>query len=206
MSAVCVLSHGFNVMRGVLADKKYSDLNLMTVDGKVVTCHKVVLSSVSDKVRLMLDKKDASQLVIRNVSHEGLDNLVRFIYEGRVDIKSDECLVDFADAFTVLRCNMGQKIAEMVKNITIDDGDVVPSQLSHAKQNKCETCDKSFRTMKKLNRHFQQVHNRKSEQKIMKPKLYACERCKTEYKVPIQTFFFISIIITTIASPRVKVL
>ena len=197
MSAVCVLSHGFNVMRGVLADKKYSDLNLMTVDGKVVTCHKVVLSSVSDKVRLMLDKKDASQLVIRNVCHEGLDNLVRFMYEGRVDIKSDECLVDFADAFTVLRCNMGQKVADMVKNISIDDGDDAPSQLSHNKQNKCETCDKSFITMKKLNRHIQQVHNRKSEQKTIEKKLYACERCKTEYKVCKHIFFF-SINITTI--------
>ena len=113
----------------------------MTVDGKAVSCHKVVLSSVSDKVRLMLDKKDSSQLVIRNVSHEGLDNLVKFIYEGRVDIKSDECLIDFADAFTVLRCNMGQKVADMVKNITMDDGDDGPTKLSQEKQNNCETCD-----------------------------------------------------------------
>ena len=90
MSAVSVLSHGFNVMKGVIADNKYSDLNLITVDGKAVSCHKVVLSSVSDKVRLMLDQKETSQLVLRNVSHEGLDNLIKFIYEGKVDIKSSE--------------------------------------------------------------------------------------------------------------------
>ena len=184
MAAVSVLSHCFNVLRGVLAGNQYCDLDLMTEDGKVVSCHKVVLSSVSDRVRSMLDRKDSSKLVIRNVSHEGLDKLVKFIYEGRVDIYSDKSLIDFADAFTVLRCNMGQKVADMVKNITLTDEDSGSSQLSQEKQIKCETCDKTFKTMRKLNRHIKQVHNKELDQKkIKKQKLYTCERCKTKYKV-----------------------
>ena len=184
MAAVSVLSHGFNVLRGVMADNQYCDLDLMTEDGKAVSCHKVVLSSVSDRVRSMLERKDSNKLVIRNVSHRGLDNLVKFIYEGRVDVYSDKSLVDFADAFTVMRCNMGQKVADMVKNITLTDEDSGSSQLSQEKQIKCEMCDKTFKTMKKLHRHIKQVHNKEfGQKKKEKQKLYTCERCKTKYKV-----------------------
>ena len=184
MAAVSVLSHGFNVLRGVMAGNQYCDLDLMTEDGKLVSCHKVVLSSVSDRVRSMLERKDSNKLVIRNVSHRGLDNLVKFIYEGRVDVYSDKSLVDFADAFTVMRCNMGQKVADMVKNITLTDEDSGSSQLSQERQIKCEMCDKTFKTMKKLHRHIKQVHNKEfKKKKIEKKKLYTCERCKTKYKV-----------------------
>ena len=109
MSAVSVLTHGYNVMQGVLGNNQYSDLNLVTVEGKLVSCHKVVLSGVSDRVKSMLDRKDSSTLVIRNVSHSGLENLVKFIYEGRVDIFNDESLVDFADAFTVISAIWAKK-------------------------------------------------------------------------------------------------
>ena len=184
MSAVSVLTHGYNVMQGVLGNNQYSDLNLVTVEGKLVSCHKVVLSGVSDRVKSMLDRKDSSTLVIRNVSHSGLENLVKFIYEGRVDIFNDESLVDFADAFTVMRCNMGKKVADMIQNIILNDEDSgSTSQLSQEKLIKCETCDKSFLTMRKLRRHMKQVHTKVQRKK--EKKLFVCERCKTKYKVKI---------------------
>ena len=192
MAAVTVLSHGFNVMRGMLAGNQYSDLDLVTVEGKAVSCHKVVLCSVSERVRSMLAKKDAKQIVIRNVSYEGLDNLIKFIYEGKIDINTNESLNDFVDALTVMRCNLGQKVANMVKNISLEE-DSASSQPSQGKKNSCETCGKSFKTMKILNRHIREVHNKKLKKNILKKKLHACERCKTEYKV-YNPLFFIGVI------------
>ena len=181
MTTVSVLSHGYNVIQGALANNQFSDLELVTVEGKSISCHKVVLCAVSERVKSMLDRKDSDKLVIRNVSHGGLERLVKFIYEGRVDIYSDESLIDFADAFTVMRCSMGQKVADMVKNITLNDEDSASSPHSQEKLIKCETCDKSFQTIKKLDRHITQVHNK--GQKKKRRGLYLCERCKTKYKV-----------------------
>ena len=196
MTAVSVLSHGYNVIQGALANNQFSDLELVTVEGKSVSCHKVVLCAVSDRVKSMLDRKDSNKLVIRNVSHSGLEKLVKFIYEGRVDIYSDESLIDFADAFTVMRCNMGQKVADMIKNITLNDEDSgSTSQLSQEKLAKCETCDKSFPTMRTLRRHMKQVHIKGQRKK--EKKLFICERCKAKYKVK-NGFKVISILINSL--------
>ena len=154
MSAVSVLSHGYNVIRGVLRRNKYSDLVLKTSTGEAVNCHKVVMTAVSEKVKSMLHKNDCSELVIRNVSHGGLNKLIEFIYEGRVDIASSDLLIDFADAYTVLRCDLGKSVANMIKNISDSNEEIGSSQPMQGEVFKCETCNKTFKNKKKLHRHM----------------------------------------------------
>ena len=62
------VTHGTNVLRGALKEKKHCDLALTTVTGKTVFCHKVVLYSVSTKVRSALDNHDTIKL-LSEMSH-----------------------------------------------------------------------------------------------------------------------------------------
>ena len=109
-----VLTHQCNVLHG-LDREKFSDLKLVTECGQKVSCHKVVVAAASTKLRASLEKRPTSELVVRNIKYTGLENLVNFIYNGKVNIGTTGELQDFADSYTLLKINLGKKIGESLK-------------------------------------------------------------------------------------------
>jgi len=177
--SVSALTHSHNVLSGALDSNNYADLALATVSGETINCHRFVMAHISAKVKSALDQKDTNKLVIRNVNIRGLTNLVKFIYNGRVDVSDGGELIDFADTFTILKINLGPKVAKMVSNITMhEDSEVAQSSQEY----KCENCDKNFADKRRFTRHLREVHD-KVQPKLKSTPSYSCEKCGTVYKV-----------------------
>ena len=164
-----------------MINTKYSDLQLSTEHGESVQCHKVILASVSNKVKKALERKDSDKVVIRSVKFGGLKTLVEFIYEGRVDIENSDELMDFADAYSLLQINLGPKINKTVQNITLNTTENETNESSNSY--KCENCDKTFKSKKQLTRHLREVHQKQTAKK--KKQSFACETCGTIFTVRI---------------------
>ena len=179
--SVTALTHSWNILRGLQTNNHYSDLSLTTVDGETINCHKVVLSSVSNKVKIALEKRDTNKLVIRNITYGGMSNVIQFIYQGRVELSNSEELMDFADTYTILQLNMGPKIAKMIENITLSNSNSEGNS-SQEQEFKCENCKKVFPTKKTLTRHVRQVHD-KVEAKAKVKQAFSCESCGELYTV-----------------------
>ena len=179
--AVNAFTHKWNVLRGGLGREKYSDLKLVTEMGQSVSCHKLVMSNVSQKIKAVLDKKNINQITVRNVKYQGLKNVITFIYDGKVEIPDAEQLIDFADCYTLLNVNLGPKIGKSVKNITLNKGGESDSDNSSQEiQFRCANCEKSFTKQKQLSRHVREVHE-KEKQKIKQT--FACEKCGLVFTV-----------------------
>ena len=181
--SVNAISHKWNVLRGGLESNNYSDLKLVTEFGESVSCHKVVMAAVSGKVKASLDKKQLNELVVRNVKYQGLKNVIKFIYDGKVQIPNSEEMIDFCDCYTLLNINLGPKIGELVKKITmnIEKSESDPEKASQDNLFKCENCDKHFVTRKQMTRHVREVHNKQEPSKVKQS--YSCENCGTVFTV-----------------------
>ena len=184
--AVHALTHSFNTLRGDVTNTKYSDLELRTESGEAVLCHKVILSSVSNRVKSSLDKRESSKIVIRSVKIGGLKSVIDFIYNGRIEFEDSTELMDFVDAFALLQVNMGSKIAKTIENMSMNFTDS-SEDLSQNPLIKCENCEKIFKEKRQLSRHVRQVHEKKQANKLIK-KSFACEQCGAIYTVSVLTY------------------
>ena len=180
--AVNALTHCQNVLMGALYSNNYCDLALATVSGETINCHKFVMAQISAKVKSALDQKDTNKLVIRNVNIRGLTNLVQFIYNGRIEISDGGELIDFADTFTILKINLGDKVAKMVNNINLHAEDSEIDNPSEDIGFKCENCDKNFADRRRFTRHLREVHE-KVKPKVRSKPSYSCEKCGTLHTV-----------------------
>ena len=176
--AVNAIVHNWNVLRGVLTCDKYCDLKLVTENNEIIKVHKVLITAVSKKVKSALARNDSSEIVVRNVKCTGLRNVIDFIYNGRVEIKDTDALLDFADTYALLQVDLGPKVNKTVQDITVN-------QQSDSSQDAptytCSTCQKTFSTKTKYARHMREVHEK---MKVMKEKVaYSCEQCGEVYTV-----------------------
>ena len=75
----------------IYLNESFTDVTLVTDDGQHVKAHKVILASVSDVLRKMLEKFDgepSSQSIffIRGVKYQNLASLLDFIYKGEASV------------------------------------------------------------------------------------------------------------------------
>ena len=169
-----VIVHKFNVLNGFDREKN-SDLKAVTECGQKVTCHKVVVAAVSTKLSALLGKRPTDELSFRNVKFTALENVVNFVYNGKVQILNAGDLQDFADVYAILKINLGKKVGDIVNRLGMNKSD---SDLENTSQElvelKCENCQKTFKSKKQLVRHVREVHR----QEPPNPKQsYACEKC-----------------------------
>ena len=80
----------FSVLRN---EDEFSDVTLVSSDKRQVSAHKVVLSSSSDYFKTILQNNNKSKdimLCLENISHEELNNMLDYVYNGEVNIEQDQ--------------------------------------------------------------------------------------------------------------------
>ena len=80
----------FSVLRN---EDEFSDVTLVSSDKRQVSAHKVVLSSSSDYFKTILQSNNKSKdiiLCLENISHEELNNMLDYVYNGQVNIEQDQ--------------------------------------------------------------------------------------------------------------------
>ena len=84
------LSKKFSSLRN---EVEFSDVTLVSSDKRQVSAHKVVLSSCSDYFKTILQNNNKSKdiiLCLENISHEELNNMLDYVYNGEVNIEQDQ--------------------------------------------------------------------------------------------------------------------
>ena len=81
-----------NTFKNLFSDKHFTDVTLVSEDGKQVKAHKVVLSSCSpffNKV-LLLTPHQQPIIFLKGIKHSELLAIVQFIYLGQTDLAQDD--------------------------------------------------------------------------------------------------------------------
>merc|ERR1719318_333932 len=80
------------LLQKMLSDKEFTDVTLVTADGKGINAHRVVLSASSYFFQQVFKRNPNLQTIIYmdNVSHLVLEGLVHFMYTGQVKIEKNE--------------------------------------------------------------------------------------------------------------------
>ena len=159
-----ILTHNFNFLNGENREI-YADLRLVTECGKSLLLHRFVASCVSTKLKKLLEGKlvsvsGVSELPIRNVKFSALENVVTFVYNGKILLSPGCERQDFVDAFNVLQINLGDKINTMIKKLDshyISDNENSSQEVPELK---CTNCDKVFDDKTKLVRHIREIHRK----------------------------------------------
>ena len=84
------VSRKFSLLRN---EEDFSDVTLVTSDKRQVSAHKVVLSSSSDYFKTILQNNNKSHytiLCLENISHEELNFMLDYVYNGEVNIEQDQ--------------------------------------------------------------------------------------------------------------------
>lgn len=97
-----ILQHNF-CFPGQLKHSVFPDLLLTTKDaGPIdhIPAHRVVLSAVSPKLHNMC--KEGGKVLVRNIQYRVLEEVVRFIYTGSIEMESDEDIENLRDGLDML--------------------------------------------------------------------------------------------------------
>ena len=79
------------LLKKMLSDQEFTDVTLVTEDGKGINAHRVVLSACSHFFQQVFKRNPNPQTIIYmdNVSHQVLEGLIHFMYTGQVKIEKD---------------------------------------------------------------------------------------------------------------------
>ena len=91
-----------NTFRNLMNDKDFTDVTLVSCDGKQIKAHKVIISSCSPFFhQILLENPHQSPLLfLKDIRHCDLLSILNFIYIGQADINHDD-LNNFGPSGTV---------------------------------------------------------------------------------------------------------
>lgn len=115
-----VLRHSFS-FSCQLSQSCYPDLFLTTADGggEVIPAHRVVISAVSSKLAVLC--KEGGKVVVRNISFRLLEQVIRFIYKGRIELVNSEEVEDLKDGVDMLKVNLVMECKDSASENLKDD-------------------------------------------------------------------------------------
>ena len=82
--------------RGLFAEEDFRDVTLVSADSKLISAHKVVLSSISPFFRKIFKLHQSPLIFLKGVNSLDLDLLLRFIYLGECQV-AEESLSTFLE-------------------------------------------------------------------------------------------------------------
>ena len=166
-----------NTFRNLFTDQDFRDVTLVSADSKLISAHKVVLSSSSPLFRNILTRSPLHQsplIFLKGVNFLELDLLVRFVYIG-------ECEVAQEHLDTFLELGKELEINGLRDDESNQEENLPKDQIENNKF-KCHSCEFKFTNRDYLTRHIQAKHTENSKQ-IMKFENQNDESDTTDKKV-----------------------
>ena len=167
-----------NAFTHLLFDEHFSDVSLVTEDGKILKTHKIVLSAASPFFKdILLGHQHPDPLIhLEGVRQDELSNLLQIIYSGKCEVKPER-LQEFLNAAKELRISSVEdwKVDEheagtrMVEEV--EDGECLEGDIgNHLVQQEKTFRRRSIGTMgrKKINRGIEKLKIFDNSPKIRK--------------------------------------
>ena len=77
------------------SDNEFTDVTLVTRDGKSIRAHKLILSAVSPVLKRMIMDQNINAIYMWDVSNSIMEYLIRYIYFGEVTVPEEEDITHF---------------------------------------------------------------------------------------------------------------
>ena len=167
-----------NAFTHLLFDEHFSDVSLVTEDGKILKAHKIVLSAVSPFLNDILFDHQHPDLImhLEGVRQDELSSLLQIIYSGKCEVKPER-LQEFLNTAKELRISSVEdwKVDEheagtrMVEEV--EDGECLEGETgNHLVQQEKTFRRRSIGTMgrKKINRRIEKLKIFENSPKIRK--------------------------------------
>merc|ERR1711980_5405 len=71
-------------------DNEFTDVALVTRDGKSIRAHKLILSAASPLLKRMIMDQNINAIYMWDVSNSIMESLIRYIYIGEVAVQKEE--------------------------------------------------------------------------------------------------------------------
>ena len=170
--------HLKEMMHILKTDDTFTDVTLVSDDGRKIRAHKAVLGASSPIMKDMMTRKDTNIVGLEGISLEEIDSILQFIYLGEAKLKPDR-MEQFLDAAQKL------KVKELFKESGMDfekintqkfeneqiKKEVVMYQANHQSvlttpmqsmhegvKYACNQCDKQFSQQTTLTAHIKRKH------------------------------------------------
>ena len=72
-------------------DNEFTDVTLVTRDGKSIRAHKLILSAASPLLKRMIMDQNINAIYMWDVSNSIMESLIRYMYLGEVTVHQGEC-------------------------------------------------------------------------------------------------------------------
>ena len=144
-----------STFRNLFTEQDFRDVTLVSADSKLISAHKVVLSSSSPFFRNILTKNphQSPLIFLKGVNFLELDLLVRFIYIGECEV-AQEHLETFLELGKDLEINGLREQREEEAGATEN----LAKDVIENKSFKCPLCEFKFNNRDYLKRHIQAKH------------------------------------------------
>eukprot|EP00092_Neocalanus_flemingeri_P038330 GFUD01041730.1.p1 GENE.GFUD01041730.1~~GFUD01041730.1.p1 ORF type:complete len:267 (+),score=44.12 GFUD01041730.1:17-817(+) len=95
----------FEAFKELIADEDFLDVTLVSNGNRHVKAHKLILSTLSPVFKVLLKKNPHPHplILLKGVSHEDLEDLVKFIYSDEVEVPQDNLqrFLELAEDFQI---------------------------------------------------------------------------------------------------------
>ena len=188
--------------RGQIGKREFSDVTLVSSDGKRVPSHQVILASGSSFFRRLLEEEETSKplVFLRGVDFALLQPLLHFLYTGKAEIPEAK-LEKFVGLAEELGVEGLEQSSENLKEASCNEirpetnnQQTFSSEVEELKPNVttqdliCSQCNSKFQDVEDLNKHIrkhvrQQKRLQKPTENIEVPEkgdddLYHCQFCE----------------------------
>ena len=150
--------------RGLFAEEDFRDVTLVSADSKLISAHKVVLSSISPFFRKIFKLHQSPLIFLKGVNSLDLNLLLRFIYLGECQV-AEESLSTFLELGEELEVDgLIQKdncLGTPSKSTQQTDNEIKEYQTNESTRDdlfKCSSCDFKFKSKDYLDKHFVTKH------------------------------------------------
>ena len=170
--------HLKELMHHMKTDDTFTDVTLVSDDGRKVRAHKVVLGASSPIIKDMMTREDKSIVDLKGIAMEEIDSILQFIYLGEATLQPERMEV-FLDAAQKLKvkelCKESEMEFEKINTLNFEHEqikkNVVMYQANHQSslttpmqsvhkgvRYACNQCDQQFTQQRSLKRHIQTIH------------------------------------------------
>ena len=181
--------HLKELLHDMKTDDTFTDVTLVSDDGREIRAHKVVLGASSPTMKNFLTNKDINTINLKGIAFEEIDSILQFIYLGEANLL-EERMQEFLCAAQKLKIKELSKEAESQYDMNYEAETQSSIRIHFQSKNKCDEngqnkahndtvlkfechqCDKNYTQNSHLQVHIKSVHEGVR---------YACKQCEKQY-------------------------
>ena len=170
--------HLKEMMHIMKTDDTFTDVTLVSDDGRKVKAHKVVLGASSPIMKDMMTRENKSIVNLKGIAYEEIDSILQFIYLGEATLHPDR-MKEFLVAAQKMKvkelCKESKMIFERNNAMNFEHQQIKKEVVMHTSEQYDKDCTKQANKQSVLATQIQSIHEGEVSLK------YPCNQCDHQF-------------------------